>query len=180
MIDTASKQTDYKEIINTELWAIAIGLETAEKIILDSHKTSITIFSDFTKALNTLCRSNSYTKTLYLRDLIFQKTLNLKSKSHSVTIRQISSHIGLVEHNKANQQARNKAQRKRKPIEQQSLLIYIKKQLTKLHSQELTKWYEIKTQEREMSRQGSYIPQREKKISKLLGYLAKKYILRYF
>ena len=168
-----------KEIIDAKLWAIAIGLETVGKITLDSHQTPIRIFSDSTKALNTLCRSNPYTRTPYLRDLIFQKTLDLKSKGHSVTIRWIPSHAELVGHDKADQFARNKAQRGGKPVKQWSLLTYIKKQLTESYSQKLTKWHEIKTQEREMSRRGFYIRRREKGMSKVLGRTAKKYASRY-
>ncbi len=55
-----------KEIIDAELWAIAIGLGTAEKVILYSHQTAITIFSDSREALTTLCQLSSRTRTPYL------------------------------------------------------------------------------------------------------------------
>ena len=106
-----------KEIINAGLWAIAIGLETAEKVILDSHQTAITIFSDSREALTTLCQLSSRTKTPYLRNLIDQKASDLESKGKSVIIRWIPGHVGLVGHDKADQSARERARKGRKPVE---------------------------------------------------------------
>ena len=63
-----------KEIIDAELWAILIGLESAEKITLDTDQKPITIFSNSRDALKTISQ------------LIIQKILELKRKSHSVKI----------------------------------------------------------------------------------------------
>lgn len=53
-----------KEIIDAELWAILIGLETSGKITLDTHQTPITSFSDSREALNSLCQLSPITRTL--------------------------------------------------------------------------------------------------------------------
>lgn len=73
------------EIIDIELWSIAIYLEIGRKFILDSYQTPITIFDDFTKAISTVCQSNHCISS-DLRNMIFSKTLDLKSKDHSVNI----------------------------------------------------------------------------------------------
>lgn len=85
-----------KEIIDAELWAIALGLEIAGKITLNSNQTPTTIFSDSREALTTLCQLSSRTQTPYLRNLIFQKASDMESKGHSVTIRWTPSHAELV------------------------------------------------------------------------------------
>ncbi len=167
-----------KEIIDAELWAIAIGLEMAEKVILRSHQTAVTIFSDSREALTTLCQLSSHTRTPYLRNLIYQKASGLERKGISVTIRWIPSHVGLVGHDKADQGARGEAQKGEKPIEQWSSLTHIKKKMIESHSQELAKWHEAKIREREASRRGFYVLRVEKGMSKVLGHTAKKYASR--
>lgn len=47
-------------------------------------------------------------------------------------------------------------------------------------AQELTEWHEVKSQEREVSRRGFYIPQLEKGMSRLLGSTSKKYASLYY
>lgn len=131
-----------------------IGLETAGKITLSTHQTHIKIFSDSTEALNTISQLSPVIQTPYLRNLIFQEISELKRRGHSLTIRWIPSHAGLVGHDKADQSARKKAEKGGRPLEQWSSLTYIKKRLTESHSQELAKWHETKTQKRETSRRG--------------------------
>lgn len=99
----------------------------------------VTIFSNSQKVLTVIQKFNFYTKILYLRNLIYQKTLNLENNSHLATIKQIPSCIRLVGHDKANQNVKNKAQKRRKPIKQWSFLTYIKKLLDKLNLQEMIK-----------------------------------------
>ena len=123
-----------KEVIDAELWAILIGQETTGKITLDTHQTPITIFSDSIEALDTISQLSPVTKAPYLRNLIFQKISELKRRGHSVTIRWIPSHAGLVGHDKADQNAKNKAEKGGKPLEQWSSLSYIKKRLTESYS----------------------------------------------
>ena len=64
-------------------------------------------------------------------------------------------------------------------MEQWSSLTHIKKQLTESHSQELTRWHEIKVQESETNRRGFCIPRVENRMNKVLGRAAKKYASRY-
>ena len=94
--------------------------------------------------------------------LLYQNPLSERfdiSENHkSEEQRPFRHYSGLVGYNKANQWVKNKAQREEKLVEQWSLLTYIKKQLTKSHSQKLTKWLEIKTQGRKMSWLDFYIP----------------------
>lgn len=100
-----------------------------EKVILHSHQTAITIISDSRELLTSLNQLNSYTSTSHLKNLIYQRTSALENKGLSVTIRWISSHVGSVGHNKADQSSREKAQKEGKPVEQWSLLTYVKKKI---------------------------------------------------
>ena len=64
-------------------------------------------------------------------------------------------------------------------MEQRSSLAYIKKKLTEAYIEKLANCHLTKTQKRKTSQQGFYISQVEKEIIKVLGYIAKKYSLRY-
>ncbi len=75
----------------------------------------------------------------------------MERKGKPVTLRWIPGHVGLVGHDKADQIAREKAQRGGKPLEQWSSLAYIKKKLTEEHAQELANWHITKTQEKKTS-----------------------------
>lgn len=100
-----------KETVEAELWAIANGLEVARETALYSHNTPITIFRNSREALTTLGQLSFHTSTPYLRNPIYQETSDLERKGHSVTIWWILSHVGLVEHDKADQSARDKARK---------------------------------------------------------------------
>lgn len=65
--------------------------------------------------------------------------------------------------------AKNRAEKGGKQAERWSSLAYIKENLAQTRYKELAKWHEMKTQEREISRQGFYIPWTETKINPILG-----------
>lgn len=64
-------------------------------------------------------------------------------------------------------------------VEQWSSLTYVKGKLIEPKSQELTRWHEIKSQERDTSRRGFYIPRLKRGMSEVLGSIAKKHASRY-
>ncbi len=76
--------------------------------------------------------------------------------------------------------AKNRAEKGGKQAERWSSLAYIKENLAQARRRELSKWHEMKTQEREVSRRGFYIPWTEAKINPLLGNAPKKYASRYY
>ena len=133
-----------KKILDVKLWAIADGLKIA-KATLNDHIMPVTVFNDSQEALTAIWKSSFYAKRLYLRNLIYQRTLNLENSGHPVTIRWIPCHVGLVGHDKADQSAKDKARKGGKPVEQCSSLTHIKKLLDESHLQEVTRWHEIKT-----------------------------------
>ena len=94
-----------------------MALEVAKKKTRQNLEAPWTVFTDSQKKLATFQQIFSYSSTLFLTDLIYQITLDLKDARHLVTIRWISSYVGLVEHNKTNQSAKNRAYRRRKPTE---------------------------------------------------------------
>ena len=65
-------------------------------------------------------------------------------------------------------------------MDQWSSLSHIKKKLNESNSQELVRWHEVKTQERESSRQRLYVPWIKGKINDVVGNKSKKYTSRYF
>lgn len=91
-----------------------------------------------------------------------------------VTIRWIPSHVGLIGHDKADNSAKNKTRKGGKLAEHWSSLFHIKKELDESKSQELTRWHEVKTQERESSRRGFYVPWVKRRMNEILGNTAKK------
>ena len=119
-----------KEVLDGKLWAIATALETAKRETRSDLSTLITVFTDSREALATIQRSSSRAGSSYLRSLICQKALELRDNGQLVTLRWILSHVGLVGHDKADQSAKNKAHRGRKPVEEWSSLTHIWKKLT--------------------------------------------------
>ena len=81
---------------------------------------------------------------------------------------------------KADLAARNRAERGGRQAGRWSSLAYIKKNLTQARSTELTKWHEVKVQEREVSRRGFYVPWTKVEINPVLGNAPKKYAARYY
>lgn len=125
-----------KEILDAELWAIANGLEAARKMKQETN-TPIIIFSYSREALAEIQKMNPYTGSPYLKSLIHQKTNDMKEHGHSVTIRWIQSHVGLVGHDQADQKAKNRACRGGKLEEQWSSLTHVKPKLIESQAQEL-------------------------------------------
>ena len=145
-------------------------------VVTRYENTLITIFSDTQEALMEFQKVSPLINSPYLKGLIHQRTNNLKHHGHPVTFCWIPSQIG---HDQADQKAKDKACRGRKPEEQWSSLTYVKRKLVESQAQELTRWHETKSQERETSRRGFYIPRLEKGMSKLLRSASKKYASRY-
>ena len=107
------------------------------------------MFTDSREAPTTIQQSSSRTGSPYLRDLIYQRALDLKDNGRSVTLRWIPDHVGLVGHDRADQSAKDRAHRGGRPFEQWSSLTHIRKKLTESRLAELVKWHEAKdTKER--------------------------------
>lgn len=92
-----------KEILDAELWAIAIALEAAKKETRGNLRAPITVFKDSREALTTTQQLSPRISSPYLRDLIYQRTLDLKNVGRSV--------VGLVGHDRADQSAKDRARR---------------------------------------------------------------------
>lgn len=137
------------------------------------------MFTDSREALITIQQSFPRTDSPYLRDLIYQRALDLKDNGHSVTIR-IPAQVGLVGYDRADQSAKNRAHRGGKPIEQWSSLTHIWKKWIGSRFSELVRWHETKRDEREASQRGFYIPRLKTGMNELLSSKQKKYASRYF
>lgn len=115
-----------------------------------------------------------------MRGLIYEKAEKLGNNGHNVAIRWIPGHSGLIGNEKADQAARNKAERGGRQVERWSSLAYIRKNITEARFQELAKWHEVKTQERDVSRRGYYVPWIKRGINPTLANAPKKYASRYY
>ena len=119
----------------------------------------------------TVCSSQ---RNWFLRGLIYEKAEKLESSGHYIAIRWIPSHSGAVGNENADLAARNKAERGGRQVERWSSLAHIRKKLTEARSQELAKWHEVKTQERDISRRGYYVPWTKGGINTTLANAPKK------
>jgi len=115
-----------------------------------------------------------------LRGLIYLAAQKLDENGNRVAVHWVSGHSGLIGNEKADLAARIRAERGGRQEERWSSLAYIKKNLVQAHARELTRWHERKTQEREASRSGQYIPWTKNNINATLGNVPKKYASRYY
>lgn len=99
----------------------------------------VTVFTDSQKALIDIQKFSSCTFSTYLRDLIYQNALDLKNNGRSVTIQWIPDHVGLIGHDRADQNVKDKAYRGGKLIELWSSLTRIRKNLIVSRFSELAK-----------------------------------------
>ena len=152
-----------------------MALDAALKETLDDIDTPVTIFCDSQKALRVIGNSPSHKENRFLRGCIYGKVEKLEKNGHHVTLRWIPSHSGLTGNEKADQMAKRKAERGGKQAERWSSLAHIQQNLTKTRSEELTKWHEARTQERENSRRGYYLPWKKAGINSILANTSKKY-----
>jgi len=112
--------------------------------------------------------------------LIYDKARELEEKGHLLEIRWTPAHSDLDGNDQAHLAAKNRAEKGGKQNEKWSSLAYIKKNLRNIHSKGLASWHEKKTQEREASRHGYYIPWTKNSINSMLGKTSKKYASRYY
>lgn len=69
----------------------------------------MTIFINLKKIINTVGQLSINIKTLYIKNLIYQKLLNPKKKRKLIIFKQIFRQIELIKHDKTNQIIKKKA-----------------------------------------------------------------------
>ena len=173
-----------KEILDgelyAELWAFSNALDIAVEKTLNAKDVPITIFCDSQKALRAIEHSPYHKENRFLRSLIYEKAEKFENNGHYIAIRWIPGHSGIIGNEKADQVARNKAERGARQVERWSLLAHIRRNLTEARSQELDKWHEVKTQERDISRRGYYVPWKKGGINPTVANTPKEYASRYY
>lgn len=157
-----------KEVLDAELWAILSALEIARDETFNTSNAPITIFSDSQKDLQEIQHPAAH-KNRFLRGQICHQATILQSTGHPIVCRWAPGHSDLEGNKKADLTANNRAEKGGKQAERWSSLAYIKENLAQARRKELAKWHEVKTQEREISRQGFYIPWTETKTNPILG-----------
>ena len=76
-----------KEVLDNELWAIAMALEAAKRETRSDFGTPITVFTDSREALAAIERPSARAASPYLRGLICQRALELRSNGQLVILR---------------------------------------------------------------------------------------------
>lgn len=76
-----------KEILDADLWAIAMTLEAAKRETRGNFGAPITVFTDSREALTTIQQVSPRISSPFLRDLIYQRALDLKNGGSLVIIR---------------------------------------------------------------------------------------------
>lgn len=76
-----------KEILDAELWAIAMALEAAKRETRGNFRAPLTVFTDSREALTTIQQVSPRISSPFLRDLIYQRALDLKNGGRLVIIR---------------------------------------------------------------------------------------------
>lgn len=102
-----------KEVLDAELLAISDVLDIAAKETLNIKNVLVTIFCDSQEALRVIKHPPLHERNRFLEGFINEKTKRFESNGYHVTTQWIPRYSGLVGNDKANQAAKNRAERGR-------------------------------------------------------------------
>ncbi len=156
-----------KEVLDAELWAVSETLDIAKKRINIVNKL-VTIFCDSQKAFKAIVLSLTYQGNRFLQGLIYQKAQELQQNGYPITFKWIPNHSGLIKNEKANQAARNRAEKSGRLTERWSSLVYVRSKVSEMRSNDVTKWRNTETEDRKTSRCGYNVPETKGGISVIL------------
>ena len=97
-----------------------------------------------------------------------------------VVLQWVPRHSGIPENEKANAVAKNVAHKRGKKTNQWSLLIYIKAELQKARSAKLLTCHQSKSQKREATTQGFYVPSAKSSINPTLSEVLKRCVMQFY
>ena len=169
-----------KDSFDAKLWAISDALELSIKKTRNGNPSMITIFTDSRAAIAKILDSNARTGGDAIRTLIYENAHEIKSSGHTLILRWVPSHSKILGNEKADVSAKDTARKRGRQTDHSSSLTFIKTELRKTKLAELVLWHQIKSQEREATLQGSYVPIVKEGITPVLGKALKKFAMRFY
>ena len=100
-----------------------------------------------------------------VRDLIYRNAHEIRNGGHTLVLRWVPSHSKISGNEKADAAAKDVAYKGGRETDHWSSLTHIKAELQKTRSAELLMWHQSKSQEREATVQGFYVPQARSNIN---------------
>ena len=162
-------------------WWGAGSSHVAAPVTRSLHYNSliITIFTDSQAAIAKILDSKARTGGDMIRALMQENAHEIKSSGHTLVLRWVPSHSNIPGIKKADASAKDVAHKRGRQTGYPSSLKFIKTELEKTKLAELV-WHQIKSQEREATRQRSYVPIVKWGINKILGKTLKKFAMRFY
>ena len=140
----------------------------------------MTVFTDSQAAIKKILDPKIRPGGDAIRDLVYQNVHEIQNGAHTLILRWVPSHSKIPGNEKADAIAKDAAYKGRRETDHWSSLTHIKAELQRIRSAELLMWHQSKSQEREATVQGFYVPQARSSISPVLGKVLKKYATRYY
>ena len=169
-----------KDSFDAELWAISGALELGIKKTRNGNPTMITVFTDSQAAIAKILASKARSGGDAIRALIYENAHEIKSSGHTPVLRWVPSHSKIPGNEKADASAKDIAHKGGRQTDHSSSLTFIKTELQRTRSAELLLWNQSKSQEREATVQGFYVPEVKSGINPILGKALKKYAMRFY
>lgn len=169
-----------KDPYNAELWAIADALVLGIRKIGNADCTTVTIFTDSQAAITKISDQRTRVGGDAIRNLIHQNALTIKNAEHTTVLQWVPGHSKLLGNERADMAAKDCAHNGGRQTNHWSSLTYIKSELQKARSAELLAWHQTKSQEREATARGYYVPSTKSCINPTLGGTPKKYAMRFY
>ncbi len=169
-----------KDSFDAELWAISDALEISTKKTRNGNPTTVTVLTDSHAAITKILEPKVRPGGGAVRDLIYRNALNIRNNGHTLVLRWVPSHSKILGNEKADGVAKDVAHKGGRRTDHWSSLTHIKTELQKTRAAKLLRWHQAKSQEREATMRGFYVPNAKSVISPTLGKTLKKYAIRYY
>lgn len=169
-----------KDSFDAELWAISDALEISIKKTRNRNPKTVTVFTDSHAAISKIVDPRVRPGGGAVRDLIYQKALNIRENGHLLVIQWVPSHSKVPGNEKADAVAKEVARKGGRKSDHWSSLTHIKIEIQKTKVAELVQWDQSKTQEKEATLRGFYIPKVKSGIIPGVSNTSRKYAMRYF
>ena len=169
-----------KESFDAELWAILDALEIGIKKTRNGNPTTVTVFTDSHAAIDKVVNPKVRPGGGAVTDLIYKNALEIRENGHLLVVQWVPSHSKVPGNERADTVAKDVARKGGRNIDHWSSLTHIKIAIQKTKLAELVQWHQAKSQEREATLRGFYIPKVKVGMSPTLSNTSKKYAMRYF
>lgn len=116
----------HKDLFDAELWAISDALDLGSKKTRNAKPTTVTIFTDSQTAMTKILDPKTKVGGDAVQNLVYQSAQAMKNAGHTVVLRQIPGHSNILGNKKADEAAKNVANKGERETDHQSSLAQIK------------------------------------------------------